>query len=63
MIKNWDGVHPVSNSRVIGSVVILVESNNINFDTTPIQGNEVNRDAPTVRSEYHESEEFEGEDF
>lgn len=63
VIKNWDGVHPVSNSRVIGSVVILVESNNINFDTTPIQGNEVNRDAPTVRSEYHESEEFEGEDF
>ena len=60
-IKDWDGVHPVSNSRVIGSIVILTESNNINFKSNDLKNN--SRKNTTDQSEYYESNEIEGEEF
>ena len=61
-IKDWDGVHPVSNTRVIGTVVILTESNNINFQTNSTAKKD-NSLSTTEKSEYRESEEIEGSEF
>lgn len=61
-IKDWDGVHPVSNTRVIGTIVILTESNNINFQTNS-SVNKDNSGGSTKKSEYHESENIEGSEF
>lgn len=61
-IKDWDGVHPVSNTRVIGTIVILTESNNINFQTNS-SANKDNSGGSTKKSEYHESEDIEGSEF
>ena len=57
-IRDWDGIHPVSNTRVIGSIVILTESNNINFNQNP-----TSKQSKTKKSEYIESKEIEGEEF
>ena len=62
IVKNWDGVHPVSNTRVIGTIVILTESNNINFNTNISDDNKKNI-GKTKQSEYHESEDIEGSEF
>ena len=62
VIKEWDGVHPVSNTRVIGTVVILAESNNINFQTNSTAKKD-NPLSTTEKSEYHESEDIEGSEF
>jgi hypothetical protein len=61
-IKDWDGVHPVSNTRVIGTIVILTESNNINFKTNS-SDNEKPNTSSTKKSEYNESEDIEGSEF
>ena len=61
-IKDWDGVHPVSNTRVIGTIVILTESNNINFKTNS-SDNKKSPTSTTKKSEYHESEDIEGSEF
>ncbi len=61
-IKDWDGVHPVSNTRVVGSVVILTESNNINFQTNSTAKKDKSL-STTEKSEYHESEDIEGSEF
>ena len=57
-IRDWDGIHPVSNTRVIGSIVILNESNNINFNQQP-----ASNQSKTKKGEYIESEDIEGEEF
>lgn len=56
-IRDWDGVHPVSNTRVVGSIVILTESNAVNFS-----GN-TNASNTTEQSEYLESEALGGEEW
>ncbi len=61
-IKDWDGVHPVSNTRVIGTIVILTESNNINFQTNS-SADKDDSGGTTKQSEYHESEDLEGSEF
>ena len=61
VLRNWDAVHPVSNSRIIGSIVILTESNNINFNST--DSGKKTKDGKTQKSEYFESESLEGEEF
>ena len=53
--------HPVSNTRVIGTIVILTESNNINFTTNTSSDNK--EDLKTNQSEYLESDEIDGEEF
>jgi len=55
-IRDWDGVHPVSNSRLVGAVVILTESNSVNFSNTG-QAN------TTDRSSVLESSSFDDQDF
>ena len=60
-IKDWDGIHPVSNSRVIGSIVILTESNNIKFKSTDFKRKTQKK--TTSQSEYYESDEIEGAEF
>jgi len=60
-VRNWDGIHPVSNQRIIGSIVILTEANNINFETKKNSNN--TKGTNTTKSKYIESEEIEGEDI
>ena len=61
-IKDWSGSHPVSNSMVVGTVVILTESNNINFNANPTNNSKENS-KKTTKSEYKVSKDIEGEDF
>jgi hypothetical protein len=61
-IKDWSGLHPVSNSMVVGTVVILTESNNINFNTNPTNNSKENS-KKTTKSEYKVSKDIEGEEF
>jgi hypothetical protein len=65
IIRNWDGVHPVSNSRIIGSVVMLVEANQVNFNTssTDSEGKSNGESSTTTKSDYYESDDLGGEDF
>lgn len=58
-IKDWKGNHPVSNSMVVGTVVILTESNNINFNNTKPTTNKIG----TTKSEFKVSKDIEGEEF
>lgn len=59
-LKDWTGIHPVSGTMVVGTVVILTESNNINFSTN----NKVNeKDGKTQQSKYEVTEDIDGEEF
>ena len=58
-IKDWKGNHPVSNSMVVGTVVILTESNNINFNNTKTTTNKTR----TTKSEFKISKDLDGEEF
>jgi len=58
-IKEWNGTHPVSNSMIVGTVVILTESNNINFNNTKSTTNKTG----TTKSEFKVSKDIEGEEF
>jgi len=55
-IRDWDGVHPVSDTRLVGTVVILTESNNVNFG-----GNREKE--KTSQSEYLKSTSFDDQDY
>ncbi len=57
-IRDWKGTHPVSGHMVVGSVVILTESNNINFETSQSQSKNT-----TSKSEYHTTKDIKGEEF
>jgi len=59
-IKDWTGEHPVSKTMVVGAVVILTDSNNIDFNSSVNQKSNSNT---TTRSEYSVSKDIEGEDF
>lgn len=59
-IKDWTGEHPVSNTMVVGAVVILTDSNNIDFNSRTNQKTNSNS---TTKSEYSVSKDIEGEDF
>ena len=57
-LHDWQGIHPVSNSFVVGTIVILTESNNLNFEA------KVQEDSKkTKQSEYSVSSELEGEEL
>ena len=58
-IKDWSGTHPISGTMVVGTVVILTESNNINFTTNSI----TNKNDVTKKSEYKVSQDIDGEEF
>jgi hypothetical protein len=58
-VLDWQGNHPVSGSFVVGTVVILTESNNISFDTS----NNKKDNGQTTKSEYSVSESLDGEEF
>ena len=58
-IKDWTGTHPISGTMVVGTVVILTESNNINLTTNSI----TNKNDATKKSEYKVSEDIGGEEF
>ena len=60
-VKTWDGVHPTSGSRVVGTIVILTEANNEVFNPAPT--NSKNKDGKTKRSDFLESEELPGSDL
>jgi len=55
-IRDWDAVHPVSNTRLVGTVVILTNSNNVNFSNSEAT-------STTEKSEYLESTSFDNQDF
>ncbi|MDB4087328.1 hypothetical protein OAC93_04605 [Flavobacteriaceae bacterium] len=58
-VKDWNGTHPVSNSMVVGAVVILTESNNINFTTKKSNA----KKNTTTKSDYQVSKDIDGEEF
>ena len=58
-IKDWKGNHPVSGTMVVGTVVILTESNNINLATNPT----TDKNGTTKKSKYKVSEDIDGEEF
>lgn len=58
-IKDWTGTHPISGTMVVGTVVILTESNNINFTTN----SNTNKNDVTKKSEYKVSQDIDGEEF
>jgi len=61
-LKNWKGIHPVSNNLVVGSIVILSKSNNLNFNSSNPNNNK-SKENNTKKSKYLESESLDGEDF
>lgn len=58
-IKDWTGTHPVSNTMVVGTVVILTESNNINLTKNTV----IDKNGETQKSKYNVSEDLDGEEF
>ena len=58
-VKDWNGTHPVSNSMVVGAVVILTESNNIDF-TNKKSNSKKNT---TTKSDYQISKDIDGQEF
>ena len=63
-IKNWSGTHPVSNSKIMGAIVLLTEKNSINFNQSSakekIKKGSSNK---TSKSKIYQSEEDDGSDF
>lgn len=59
-IKDWTGEHPVSKTMVVGAIVILTDSNNIDFNSSVNQ--KTNSDT-TTRSKYSVSKDIKGEIF
>ena len=58
-IKDWTGTHPISGTTVVGTVVILTESNNINLT----KNTAIDKKGETKKSEYKISEDIDGEEF
>ncbi len=58
ILHDWQGTHPVSNSFVVGTIVILTESNNLNFEANLQEDSK-----KTKQSEYSVSSELEGEEL
>jgi len=58
-IKDWRGTHPISGTTVVGTVVILTESNNINLT----KNTAIDKKGETKKSEYKISEDIDGEEF
>ena len=58
-IKDWRGTHPISGTTVVGTVVILTESNNINLT----KNTAIDKKGVTKKSEYKISEDIDGEEF
>ena len=58
-IRDWTGTHPISGTTVVGTVVILTESNNINLTTN----SSTDKNGATKKSEYKVSEDIDGEEF
>lgn len=57
-LRQWITAHPVSQSIIAGSIVILTEGNNLT-----IGNNANNSKSVTEKSDYSESKSLEGEDF
>ena len=67
-IHRWRGVHPVSNTAIMGAVVLLTEKNSVNFNTNNNQGKgnvkgNTNSKEKTSKSKIYQSEEDDGSDF
>ena len=58
-IKDWTGTHPISGTTVVGTIVILTESNNINLT----KNSAIDKKGETKKSEYKISEDLDGEEF
>lgn len=58
-IRNWKNVHPISNSMIVGSFVILSETNNIQFkeEENSMTQNEIQK------SDYKVSDDIEREEL
>ena len=62
-IKNWSGVHPVSNTKIMGSIVLLTEKNSVNFNKNTIKKVSNNSNEKTKSSNVYESDVDDGADF
>tara|TARA_B110001450_G_C17664302_1_gene498801 strand:- start:2756 stop:4126 length:1371 start_codon:yes stop_codon:yes gene_type:complete len=62
-IKNWSGVHPVSNTKIMGSIVLLTEKNSVNFNKNTIKKVPNNSNEKTKSSNVYESDVDDGADF
>ena len=58
-LRDWKGSHPVSNTMIVGSIVILTETNNINFNKNINDS----KQQETQKSDYKVSEDIEGEEL
>jgi len=57
-IRDWDGTHPISETKLVGAIVILTKDNDVKPKSTSVKGKE-----KTKKSDYIESEIIEGEDL
>jgi len=63
-IKYWEGVHPVSNSKIMGAVVLLAEKNSVNFNSNSTKTKpKTKTNSKTTKSKVYISEEDDGSDF
>tara|TARA_B100002052_G_scaffold67060_1_gene60381 strand:+ start:6920 stop:8269 length:1350 start_codon:yes stop_codon:yes gene_type:complete len=61
-IKTWRAIHPVSNHLVVGTMVILNKSNNLDFSNSNSAANNKSK-SKAKRSDFIESSDIDGEDF
>ena len=62
-LKTWRAIHPVSKQLVVGSMVILTKSNNLNFSNPGVSSSNKSSSSGTDKSDYIESSDLDGEDF
>ena len=62
-LRTWRAIHPVSKHLVVGTMVVLTKSNNLNFSTSGTSSSEKSTNSGTERSDFIESDDLDGEDF
>ena len=62
-LRTWRAIHPVSKHLVVGTMVVLTKSNNLNFSTSGTSSSKKSTNSGTERSDFIESDDLDGEDF
>lgn len=62
-LRTWRAIHPVSKHLVVGTMVVLTKSNNLNFSTSGTSSSQESTNSGTERSDFIESDDLDGEDF
>ena len=62
-LRTWRAIHPVSKHLVVGTMVVLTKSNNLNFSTSGTSSSKGSTNSATEKSDFIESDDLDGEDF